>query len=232
MNVPQLGLPLLIIFFLVGIAIAGGWYLNMHSNDPIIPDQVFCTQDVKMCPDGSYVGRAGPNCEFQECPKQQATINTSQWKTYRNEGFGFEFQYPPEWTLRMPKRKTMQVVVKDQRDSYIDTELHQYPYFGVSQKSARNGYDEPGPANPQMLPLEKWASEYFRFDFFGPLSVSEKENIVVGGQPAIRIRPRERIGEWYIVYIPLRREVLDITYNGAGKPTHEKILSTFKFIEN
>ena len=23
-----------------------------------------CTMDAKMCPDGSYVGRTGPNCEF------------------------------------------------------------------------------------------------------------------------------------------------------------------------
>lgn len=27
-----------------------------------------CTLDVVQCPDGSYVGRAGPNCEFEPCP--------------------------------------------------------------------------------------------------------------------------------------------------------------------
>jgi hypothetical protein len=26
-----------------------------------------CTMDARMCPDGSYVGRTGPNCEFV-CP--------------------------------------------------------------------------------------------------------------------------------------------------------------------
>lgn len=31
-------------------------------------DPVFCTMDAKMCPDGSYVGRQGPNCEFAACP--------------------------------------------------------------------------------------------------------------------------------------------------------------------
>jgi hypothetical protein len=29
---------------------------------------VACTMDAKICPDGSAVGRAGPNCEFAECP--------------------------------------------------------------------------------------------------------------------------------------------------------------------
>jgi hypothetical protein len=31
-------------------------------------EPVACTMDAKMCPDGSYVGRTGPKCEFQACP--------------------------------------------------------------------------------------------------------------------------------------------------------------------
>jgi hypothetical protein len=39
-----------------------------HSNpNPNLP--VACTMDAKMCPDGSYVGRSGPNCEFTPCPE-------------------------------------------------------------------------------------------------------------------------------------------------------------------
>jgi len=30
--------------------------------------KVVCTMDVKICPDGSSVGRHGPNCEFAPCP--------------------------------------------------------------------------------------------------------------------------------------------------------------------
>lgn len=30
---------------------------------------VVCTMDAKPCPDGSYVSRAGANCEFTTCPK-------------------------------------------------------------------------------------------------------------------------------------------------------------------
>ena len=32
------------------------------------PKAVACTQDAKLCPDGSFVGREGPNCEFVACP--------------------------------------------------------------------------------------------------------------------------------------------------------------------
>ena len=31
-------------------------------------DEKACTDEAKMCPDGSYVGRSGPNCEFAACP--------------------------------------------------------------------------------------------------------------------------------------------------------------------
>lgn len=29
---------------------------------------VACTMEARQCPDGSYVGRTGPNCEFAPCP--------------------------------------------------------------------------------------------------------------------------------------------------------------------
>ena len=31
------------------------------------PGPNVCTSEAKQCPDGSYVGRTGPNCEFAEC---------------------------------------------------------------------------------------------------------------------------------------------------------------------
>jgi hypothetical protein len=36
---------------------------------------VACTMDAKMCPDGSYVGRVGPTCEFAACPSGEAPIS-------------------------------------------------------------------------------------------------------------------------------------------------------------
>lgn len=38
------------------------------ADKPTTPEPVFCTMDAKLCPDGSYVGRTGPNCEFTPCP--------------------------------------------------------------------------------------------------------------------------------------------------------------------
>lgn len=35
---------------------------------------VACTLDAKICPDGSYVSRVGPDCEFEECPDPVPTL--------------------------------------------------------------------------------------------------------------------------------------------------------------
>ena len=37
---------------------------------------VACTDEAKLCPDGSAVGRTGPNCEFTECPGEAGNRNT------------------------------------------------------------------------------------------------------------------------------------------------------------
>ena len=43
---------------------------------------VACTMDAKICPDGSAVGRQGPNCEFAPCPvqneEQEIRVSTPQ----------------------------------------------------------------------------------------------------------------------------------------------------------
>ncbi len=36
---------------------------NINSNNGVA-----CTDDAKQCPDGSYVGRTGPQCQFADCP--------------------------------------------------------------------------------------------------------------------------------------------------------------------
>ena len=40
---------------------------------PAPTNSVACTQETKLCPDGSYVGRTGPNCEFAVCPSISAS---------------------------------------------------------------------------------------------------------------------------------------------------------------
>ena len=52
---------------------------------------VACTQEAKLCPDGSYVGRTGPNCEFALCPGEKEGILVNQPKAKV-----FLYYYNPE----------------------------------------------------------------------------------------------------------------------------------------
>jgi hypothetical protein len=46
------------------------------TNPDTTPQPQECHQDAKICPDGSSVGRTGPNCEFAACPSHAATSAT------------------------------------------------------------------------------------------------------------------------------------------------------------
>ncbi|MEK6946090.1 MAG: IPT/TIG domain-containing protein [Nanoarchaeota archaeon] len=53
--------------FSVSVVNAEGMESNKASFT-VVETGKSCTRDAKQCPDGSYVGRTGPNCEFAECP--------------------------------------------------------------------------------------------------------------------------------------------------------------------
>ena len=57
---------ILIIGFLVFLASCG-----RNGTTPISSDRrIVCTQEAMQCPDGSWVGRSGPRCEFV-CPRTE-----------------------------------------------------------------------------------------------------------------------------------------------------------------
>jgi len=69
-----------IILWAIGILIVGlavYYFLSPSSPADSVGDSdvVFCTMDAKQCPDGSYVGRTGPNCEFV-CPSRDTSNNS------------------------------------------------------------------------------------------------------------------------------------------------------------
>ncbi len=68
-----------------------GFVYFVWSRIPKPSEQVFCTQEAMLCPDGSYVGRTGPNCELTACPKSG---DLDSWATVVDDAQGITFQYP------------------------------------------------------------------------------------------------------------------------------------------
>jgi len=66
---------IIILFFL--IIFIRSWFLkdnfickngNCFDSKSTDDNSVVCTMDAKICPDGSFVGRISPDCEFASCP--------------------------------------------------------------------------------------------------------------------------------------------------------------------
>ncbi len=76
---------ILIILVLIGALLGAGYFYNKKNNI----DGMACTLEAKLCPDGSYVGRSGPKCEFSPCPE---VPKHAGWKSY--DVGGISFQYP------------------------------------------------------------------------------------------------------------------------------------------
>lgn len=72
------------IFVFVSVVFLFGGILYLYNPEPIEyknpteKPETICTMDVKLCPDGSYVGREGPNCEFKNCPLEKSTATSTQ----------------------------------------------------------------------------------------------------------------------------------------------------------
>lgn len=61
-----------VLFIAIAVALLGAGWLVWKLW--ISPEPVACTEEAKICPDGSAVGRTGPNCEFAPCPGETGTV--------------------------------------------------------------------------------------------------------------------------------------------------------------
>lgn len=101
----QKGLVPILIVLIIAVVALGGYFVYQKSlvtpktSSSTTPNQVACTQDAKLCPDGTSVGRTGPNCEFAPCPTPSATSSaeTEKWKILTSANCGIEVRYPRNW---------------------------------------------------------------------------------------------------------------------------------------
>ncbi len=78
----------ILIILVFGLLIVSGFLLLRTSEKPLVEQA--CTQEAMVCPDGSTVGRTGPNCEFAPCPER----DPDDWMSYTDMARAIRFQYP------------------------------------------------------------------------------------------------------------------------------------------
>ncbi|MFA6908072.1 MAG: hypothetical protein WC263_04565 [Candidatus Micrarchaeia archaeon] len=69
-------------FAIVAVAFAAALLLSGCASAPA-QGQKACTAEAKICPDGSSVGRMGPDCEFAPCPNLTAPMTQELCRSAR-----------------------------------------------------------------------------------------------------------------------------------------------------
>ena len=163
-------------------------------------------------------------------------IDTSNWKTYRNEEFGFEFKYPEEYEV------------------WTDYDPH------GGRGHLLGGFVRIGASNvilafdPQIFPddtLEEMA-QYLSAGEYGKENIKDKELIYVGGEKAIKVKVLENGIYREAIYFRGKSKKVNIDYshgkeewkytwcyiftykedpNGVPKAVFDQIVASFEFIE-
>jgi len=69
--------------------------------DGRLPTEKICSQEAKICSDGSTVSRTGPNCEFAPCPD----FSNDDRNIFINDVYKYEFKYPREATINEARQQ-------------------------------------------------------------------------------------------------------------------------------
>lgn len=208
------------ISFLIAFLLGGFFLSNKNSNQ-----QIACTQEAKMCPDGTSVGRTGPNCEFSPCP----TEPTADWKTFN--GKGFSIKYPSDWvTVKNEFISETTFIPGEQKSDqiYNIVEIHKYSgqiYSGYTNKQwfeKISNLDKP-------LTDEK--------NVYGKLVAGK----VLSGEPYVifsNFPSTTFVGspaDFFEAYVLKNQTIYQFSlyqYDENGSEVFRKMLPTFKFTES
>jgi len=215
----------------VAVIAAAGYFLyekaELQKEAENKSDQIVCTMDAKMCPDGSYVGRIGPNCDFTECPK--TTNETANWPEYQSDEYGFKIKYPANWinltlTLSSVGRFLFSAPAEQPRS---------YSFYIAIQE------------NKNKLSSKDFVSELLKENIkqeIGKIKYESGSELTVGGLPAYRLskvfaydRNEERIylasgDKVFLLSFPSAEENPNFQDPITNSALSEKIVTTFQFV--
>lgn len=70
----------MLLVVVLAVVVGGAWYVTSGERVPVMDEPVACTNEAQQCPDGSWVGRSGPDCEFV-CPEPSDGTVAEVWGT-------------------------------------------------------------------------------------------------------------------------------------------------------
>jgi len=156
-------------------------------------------------------------------------VDTSSWKTYRNEKYGFEVKYPDGWKIFLPtvnsliisNRELPQTVLQKQ-DIYIN--------ITIDSNASKSG---------DLITWANFNVHILEFEGYD-IKVIDEQSIILAGKPAIRViydlrapstDGTDRLNTSFII-ANNRGYIIGFDPSDSElRSIFDKILSTLKFIE-
>ena len=152
--------------------------------------------------------------------RPSSQIDTSDWKTYRNEAMGFAVKYPNTWRVRRATG-TMESV-----------SLGRTPQVGQPNSAVQ--FIVQRMINPKGLAIRQWRDEQMQGKTAPPSH--QFIDTTIGGRPAIRSEYVGTLGRSLTFFISLgKTDIFTIAIIQPSSQTeldqiYEAVLSTVKFI--
>jgi hypothetical protein len=186
-----------------------------------------------------YTSSSGIGPTTTQSFKLSEIVSTLNWKTYRNEEYGFEIKYPLEvWPYGkegiklefFPVEKVENYIVVIQESSFagIKNPYSPFPFYGgLGIKIIKS---------PEKDPVEKLIEEMQTSHLTEEYIAEKIQKVTVGKNiPAIKVNLSNNKFMGYDFYIKRENDIFIISFDNPGKIYYEdmfnQMLSTFRFLE-
>lgn len=215
---------------LVTAIVAGGigYYLgSMQKTQTALPEQevqvstkpetnqVACTMEAKICPDGSSVSRGGPNCEFAACPNeeiQSSPLESQKVKQeYKSTQFTYSFEHPKSW---VPSRTSNDdgelIILSDNEKNTMEISAAKLPTEGLEKF------------------LQDRVKDYEISSFSQNPQYKSESVYKLGGFPTKEISYRSMDGIGYVELFTQVRDEYFVRITTPVDELHQQVISSFE----
>jgi hypothetical protein len=165
--------------------------------------------------------------QYFRAPEERITDKTANWKTYRNEEYGYSIKYPSGWKIEIGKNQSYPIYA-DKIITFVDQ--NGKSTFNIVHPFSKSGFDFSGVIKSEEI-LIPGSNEYLTKEIMAPATLlkrteSEKENP--------QLATYDMVYAFWWLYNPEKSGMISFVYEDENDPNLEifdQMLSTFRFLE-